>query len=93
MANLSTKYLGLELKSPVIVAAGPYTQTVESLKELEAAGAGAVVLKSIFEEQIEKDISKEYNKHEDNISWSVVDQDFSISSLASGLTFTPRSYP
>ena len=76
MANLSTKYLGLELKSPVIVAAGPYTQTVESLKELEAAGAGAVVLKSIFEEQIEADISKEYNKHEDNISWSVVDQDY-----------------
>ena len=41
MAKLTTKYLGLELKSPVIVSAGPYTQTVESLKKLEAAGAGA----------------------------------------------------
>ncbi len=76
MAKLTTKYLGLELKSPVIVSAGPYTQTVESLKKLEAAGAGAVVLKSIFEEQIEADVSKEYNKHEDYLNWSVVDQDY-----------------
>ncbi len=52
MSNLSTRYLGLELKSPIIAGSSNFTSTVESIKEAEAAGAGAVVLKSLFEEQI-----------------------------------------
>lgn len=52
MSNLSTSYLGLELKSPVIAGSSGFTSSVTSLKEAEAAGAGAVVLKSLFEEQI-----------------------------------------
>ena len=52
MADLSTKYMGLELKNPVIAGSCGLTSTVEKVKECEAAGAGAVVLKSIFEEQI-----------------------------------------
>lgn len=76
MAKLTTKYLGLELKSPVIVSAGPYTQTIESLKKLEAAGAGAVVLKSIFEEQIEEDVANEYKANEDYLNWSVAESHF-----------------
>ena len=52
MSNLSTRYLGLELKSPIIAGSSNFTSTVESLREAEAAGAGAVVLKSLFEEQI-----------------------------------------
>ena len=54
---LNTEYLGLKLKSPVIVSSGPLTQNAVSLKKCEEAGAGAVVLKSIFEEQIEADVS------------------------------------
>lgn len=53
MANLSVKYLGLNLKSPLIVSSSRLTSNLDHLKEAEDNGAGAVVLKSLFEEQIE----------------------------------------
>ncbi|MFW6224497.1 MAG: dihydroorotate dehydrogenase-like protein [Bacteroidota bacterium] len=53
MANLKTKYLGLELKNPIIIGSSGLTSTVEKIREIEQKGAGAVVLKSLFEEQIE----------------------------------------
>jgi len=52
MPSLETTYMGLKLKNPVIVSSSGLTDRVEKLVELEKAGAGAVVLKSIFEEQI-----------------------------------------
>jgi len=52
MANITTKFLGLELKSPVVVSSSGLTKSVDSLKEMESNGAGAVILKSLFEEQI-----------------------------------------
>lgn len=52
MANLSTKYLGLDLRNPIIVGSSGLTDSVDDIKELEKFGAGAVVLKSIFEEEI-----------------------------------------
>ena len=52
MRTLNTRYLGLELSSPVIAGSSNFTSKVESIIEAEAAGAGAVVLKSLFEEQI-----------------------------------------
>lgn len=52
MENLSVKYLGLSLKSPIIVSSSRLTSSVENLVEAEKNGAGAVVLKSLFEEQI-----------------------------------------
>ena len=52
MANLQTSYLGLQLKNPIIVSSSGLTSNVESIKKLEANGAAAVVLKSLFEEQI-----------------------------------------
>lgn len=55
MANLATKYLGKDLKNPIIVSSSGLTGTVSSIRELEDAGAGAVVLKSLFEEQIRID--------------------------------------
>lgn len=58
MANLSTQYLGLDLKNPVVVASSGLTQSVENIKKIEAAGAGAVVLKSLFEEQIRHEVEK-----------------------------------
>jgi dihydroorotate dehydrogenase (fumarate) len=51
--NLSTKYLGLELKNPIIVGASNLVTDVKMLKKLEAAGAAAIVYKSLFEEQIQ----------------------------------------
>jgi len=52
MEKLTTNYLGLTLKSPLIVSSSRLTSTLENLKEAEENGAGAVVLKSLFEEQI-----------------------------------------
>jgi len=52
MTNLSTTYLGLKLKSPIVVSAGPLCKDLGNIKRMEDAGAGAIVLHSLFEEQI-----------------------------------------
>lgn len=52
MKDLSTNYLGLKLKNPIIVGSCGLTNSVEKIKELADNNAGAVVLKSLFEEQI-----------------------------------------
>lgn len=52
MGKLSVKYLGLELRSPLIVSSSRLTSTIDYLKQADESGAGAVVLKSLFEEQI-----------------------------------------
>ncbi len=49
---MKTEYLGLQLNSPIIVSSSPFTSTIEQIGRCAEAGAGAVVLKSIFEEQI-----------------------------------------
>ncbi len=59
MANLKTNYLGLELKNPIIVGSSELSNTVEHILKLEKAGAGAIVIKSLFEEQIMMDIDAE----------------------------------
>ncbi len=53
MANLTTRYMGLELKNPVIVGASNLVTDIENLKRIEKAGAAAIVYKSLFEEQIQ----------------------------------------
>lgn len=53
--NLETSYLGMTLSSPLVVAASPLGRRVATLRRLEEAGAAAVVLPSLFEEQIEHD--------------------------------------
>ncbi len=52
MADLTTKYLGLNLRNPVVIGSSGLTNSVKEIVELDKNGAGAVVLKSIFEEQI-----------------------------------------
>jgi dihydroorotate dehydrogenase (fumarate) len=52
MADLRTRYLGLELRSPLAASSSPLTGTLDGLRRLEAAGAGAVVLPSLFEEDL-----------------------------------------
>lgn len=49
---MKAKYLGLDLSSPVVVSSSPYTATVSNIEQCVRNGAGALVLKSIFEEQI-----------------------------------------
>jgi dihydroorotate dehydrogenase (fumarate) len=52
MTDLRTRYLGLDLRSPLVASSSPLTGTLEGLVRLEAAGAGAVVLPSLFEEDL-----------------------------------------
>ncbi len=56
--DTKTKYLGLELKSPIIVGSCGLTSDVDKMVQMEQAGAGAVVVKSVFEEQIIYDIKR-----------------------------------
>ncbi|GAB4297376.1 MAG: dihydroorotate dehydrogenase-like protein [Ignavibacteriaceae bacterium] len=53
--DLSTEYLGMKLKSPIVPSAGPLSEDIGNIKQMEDAGAGAVVLYSLFEEQIENE--------------------------------------
>ncbi|QQS40412.1 MAG: dihydroorotate dehydrogenase-like protein [Acidobacteriota bacterium] len=55
MTDIRTTYMGLELRTPVVVSANPLSQKVENIVAMEDAGAGAVVLFSLFEEQIRKE--------------------------------------
>jgi dihydroorotate dehydrogenase (fumarate) len=59
--DLSTKYLGLDLRNPLVASAGPLTSTADSVRKLANAGVGAVVLPSLFEEQL--------NHQADQDSW------------------------
>lgn len=60
MADLRTRYLGLELANPIVVASSGLTGSVEGVRRCAEAGAGAVVLKSIFEEQIAHEVEGLY---------------------------------
>ncbi len=62
MIDLKTKYLGLELKNPLIIASSGMTRSLHLLQELEKKGAGAVVLKSIFEEEITAELNSQITK-------------------------------
>lgn len=62
--NLSTTYLGLKLKNPIIVSSCGLTNSIENLIRIEQAGAAAVVLKSLFEEQIMFETDKLLNESE-----------------------------
>ncbi len=53
--DLTTRYLGLTLTTPIVASASPMTGRLDDLERIEAAGAGAVVLPSLFEEQIDAD--------------------------------------
>ena len=56
MATTDVKYLGLDLKSPIIVSSCSLTADVDKVKEMESCGTGAVVMKSLFEEQIRGEV-------------------------------------
>jgi dihydroorotate dehydrogenase (fumarate) len=58
MADLSTRYMGLELKNPLVVSSCGLTKTVQGVKNAADAGAGAIVLKSLFEEQIAAEVAE-----------------------------------
>jgi len=77
--QLSTRYLGLKLKNPLVIASCPLTHKLDRLKRLEEGGAAAAVLPSLFEEQI---------VHDDNAISDA--QDFGTESSAEALTYFPE---
>ncbi len=68
MPDLATRYLGLPLDNPVVASASPWTFTLNGVRQLEAAGAGAIVIRSIFEEQIRADVAEMYDALGDDLS-------------------------
>lgn len=73
MKDLSTTYMGLNLKNPVIVGSSGLTRNLDNLKTIEEKGAGAVVLKSLFEEQIKLDIRKVFSYDEMQSAYTEAD--------------------
>jgi dihydroorotate dehydrogenase (fumarate) len=77
--DLSTTYLGLKLRSPLVPSASPLSEEVDSIKQMEDAGASAVVLYSLFEEQLRQD-SAELAHH----------MEHGTESFAEALTYFPE---
>jgi dihydroorotate dehydrogenase (fumarate) len=69
MANLTTTYMGLTLKNPLIVGSSGLTNSVNNIILIEKAGAAAVVLKSLFEEQIRYEVSKALTADDESLSY------------------------
>src|SRR5581483_10865528 len=55
MIDLSTRYLGLDLRTPLVSSASPLAQEIANVRRLEDAGASAIVLPSLFEEQLRQE--------------------------------------
>jgi len=80
MIDLSTKYLGLKLQSPLVVSASPLSRDIDGISRLEEAGASAVVLYSLFEEQLrQEEADLDYHLQE------------GTESFAESLTYFPRA--
>ncbi|MDT8393666.1 MAG: dihydroorotate dehydrogenase-like protein [Bacteroidales bacterium] len=62
--DLKTRYMGLELKNPIIVSSSKLTSTIDNIKKCADMGAGAIVLKSLFEEQLLADADKLMDRDE-----------------------------
>ena len=60
--SLTTKYLGLTLKSPLVASASPLNSKIDNLRRLEDAGAAAIVLPSLFQEQIEAESERQASR-------------------------------
>ena len=74
MVDLTTTYLGLKLKNPIVPSSSPLMQKVDNIRRLEDAGAAAVVLHSLFEEQIikESNLLDHYLNYGTESSWEAL---------------------
>ncbi len=70
MTDLSTTYMGLKLRSPVIAGSSGLTKNIRNLEEIDQMGAGAVVLKSLFEEQIKFEVRRVFSYEEAHSSYT-----------------------
>jgi len=71
MADLQTTYMGIELDNPIVVGACSLSKQIDSIRKIEDAGAGALVIKSLFEEQVQlerHDLEQDLNKYDSQFS-------------------------
>jgi dihydroorotate dehydrogenase (fumarate) len=78
--NLWTTYMGLELRNPLVASASPLSQTVDGVRRLADAGVGAVVLFSLFEEQLRREAAE-----------NAILVDVGTDSFAESLTYFPEA--
>jgi dihydroorotate dehydrogenase (fumarate) len=83
MIDLSSAYLGLKLKNPLVISSSPLTESLDNIRRLEEAGAAAVVLPSIFEEQLaldssalDRDVSRGTESFAESLSYFPAYEDF-----------------
>jgi dihydroorotate dehydrogenase (fumarate) len=83
--NLNTTYLGLKLRTPLVPSASPLTEKLDNLKRLEDAGASAVVMHSLFEEQIraehaemEHDFTRGTHSYAESLTYLPAQIDFAV---------------
>jgi len=69
MPNLSTTYMGLSLKNPLVVSSSGLSNSIDKILQLEEKGVGAIVLKSLFEEQITNEVIDVINQDERQVSY------------------------
>ncbi|MFW5802470.1 MAG: dihydroorotate dehydrogenase-like protein [Verrucomicrobiota bacterium] len=88
--DLTTRYLGLELRNPLIVGASPLTKSVDSVRDCAKAGAGAVVLRSLFEEQIRAENQGVDDALNSETSWHTEAYEYMQAQI--GLRYGTREY-
>jgi dihydroorotate dehydrogenase (fumarate) len=88
MADLSTEYMGLKLKNPLIVASCSLSKQLDGIHRVADSGAGAVVLKSLFEEQIQKEMVEDIEQYI-GPSWHYEAYDY-VNKM--GMELGPREY-
>jgi dihydroorotate dehydrogenase (fumarate) len=82
MTDLSTTYMGLELRNPLVASASPLSRTVDGVRRLADAGVGAVVLYSLFEEQVRREAERD-----------ALLMDAGTESFVESLSYFPESEP
>ena len=90
MANLETKYVGLTLKTPVMLASASITETIARMQRAQDNGAGAVVMKSLFEKEISRTSpTPRFKILEHNLG---KDSTFTLMSYEQASEWTPERY-
>jgi dihydroorotate dehydrogenase (fumarate) len=94
ITDLSTEYLGLHLAHPIVASASPLTATVDGIRALEDAGAAAVVMPSLFEEQVSAEDTA-YARYTEHGSYSQAEAGsyFPTTTVASRVTSTRCAVP
>ena len=87
MSDLSTHYLGMKLKNPVIISSSTLVQNIEGVREAAQSGAGAVVLRSLFEELV-----REESEAHGPQMWSSHPEEYGYMMAELQLQYGPRNY-